>query len=167
MYKRQDLRTGVAAAIVNGELLLELVCEQPDIAAIPRPHCAAHDDTVYNNPEAIEFFLQSGDGGYGHFVFDCFGNRFDEIGQQGPDGWNPDWSVTITREKSGYRARLRIPLSELERLGVTTPAPDVRWRFNLIRLPFQSRQCSAFSPVKGYGFHSPEFFGEFKMEKKK
>ena len=158
-------QTSAAMAYDKDALYLgvRVLCSDPD-AMVAR--VTEHDGPV-TGEDAIEIFLNSGEPGVAqmHFAFNMKAARLDlkEVWNAATGGvamdssWNPGWQVATRKGADAWTAEVRMPFAAL---GLTAPAVDATWGFNMTRHRVSGgEEFSSWSPLDVRAFQNPKEFG--------
>lgn len=140
-------------------LYLGFIAHESHITKI-RAEESGRDAFVWRD-DAVEAFLDIGDAStaYYQMATNIRGSMFDLLEDRAGNldfGWNGNWEVKTSLERSSWSAEFRIPFSEL---GITgTPTGEI-WKGNFTRCDYAgTHQNSAWSPTEN--FHNQDAFRE-------
>lgn len=155
--------TEVEATWNDEALTLRFLCRDAEPAKIVTKY-SGRDENLFTD-DNVELYLQWGEIGYAHMVFNSAGARYDALTLPGGGGfdtaWNPDWQVRTERVPEGWRAEVTLPFAGL---GVKPPAEGGRWRAAIKRSRPSARRTEN-PDLKNSGwpdasYHNAHGFGE-------
>lgn len=108
--------TEVRALWDEEHLYLQVVCcdSEPERRVASR---RAHDDKVWSE-DALEFFINNAEGGYGHLALNSLGTRYDarSVGGMSLDlGFSPEWRAEVEADGDRWTAFIALPFSWVQR----------------------------------------------------